>query len=89
MSEPLLLSPFQIRILLKCVIKPLSRDYISNSYRKYTAEERLAGLQSLIKQGMLTEQAMPKPGANRIPVFYFITDKGREWIEKYQADYPQ
>lgn len=82
-------SLFQIRILLKCVENPLSRYYISNSYRKYTATEREAWLQDLVKKGFLIEKALPKPNTNKIPVFYFITDKGRQWVEKYQENYPQ
>jgi hypothetical protein len=66
-----------------------SRNDISNSYRKYTATEREIDLQGLIKQDMLLEKSMPKAGVNRIPTFYFITDKGRAWVENYQANYPE
>jgi len=83
------LTVFQIRILLKCEDKPISQYYITNSFRKYTRQQREDELAQLVKEGMLEMKELPKKGTNKIPTFYFITEQGKLWVEQYQANYPE
>jgi hypothetical protein len=84
MSHNKLLTAFQIRMLLKCNERPVSKYYLSNPYRKYRSPEYTAGLQALIQEGFLEEKELPRVGAIRTPVSYFITEKWREWVKRYK-----
>jgi len=82
------LSTIEIRILLKCSIKALSKTDISKMFWKKTKQERGTALSTLIKLNLIGEEALPKLGAKKTPVFYNLTKKGKKWVEEYNANYP-
>jgi hypothetical protein len=84
-------SALQVRLLLKCAAKPMSKSEFSNFhlYKKSSPAERKQALEELIQQGLLLEKSMPKEGVNKIPTFYFVTDKGQKWLESYRTSYPK
>lgn len=83
------LTIFEIKILFKCAEKLLSKSYASNLYGAHKKKERDAAIKNLIQSGLIDKVEMPRPGANKTPVFYKITDKGNEWVEEYLKNYPK
>lgn len=79
----------QIRLLLGCSDKPLSKTHLANFYRKYSIQEREQALTELIDQHLITMQEMPQKGVRKIPTFYFITEQGKQWVNQYQENYPK
>lgn len=82
------LSTLEIRILLKCNEGMLKRGYVSQLYQKHSAADRKKAIDSLIKLCFIRAREMPKPGANKVPVFYEITNKGKAWVKNYLNNYP-
>jgi len=82
------LSTLEIRILLKCDKKLLSRTDISQLYKKFTKTYRDAAIKTLLNHDLIEAIEKPKEGASKTPVFYKITPKGKEWIERYNKNYP-
>jgi len=83
------LSVLEIKILLKCHKKTLSRTYVTSFYFRYPPPEREKALNNLIKNNLIIAKHLPKSGAARVPVFYEITDKGRGWVKDYLDNYPK
>ena len=67
------LSILEIKILLKCSQKILSRTYITSFYFRYPPAEREKALNNLIKNSLIVKRQLPKPKAARTPIFYEIT----------------
>ncbi len=82
-------SSLQIRLLLKCEQEPMTKSNVSKLYKKLEKDRRVEEITELIKAGMLTEKAMPKIGVNKTPVFYFLTEEGKNWVDQYHANYPR
>ena len=81
-------STLEIRILLKCAEKAISKRDVTQLYSNYPKAERDTTILKLIDQGYITAQVMPKPGTRKPPTFYRITDKGQQWVDKYLESYP-
>lgn len=82
------LNTLEIRILLKCNEKLLSRTYLAPLYNKYSLKERRKAIEHLIKEKYIIARELPKPGAKVVPVFYEITEKGKKWVRDYLDNYP-
>ena len=85
----LALNTLEIRILLACNEKFLQRSAVSQKYHTHSKNERESAIDTLISCKFITALELPKPGANKTPVFYEITDKGKEWVKKYLDNYPK
>lgn len=79
----------EIKILFKCDEKPLSKSYTTQLYKKMGKKKRDQIIQNLIKRNFIQEILLPKPGANKTPLFYAITEKGKNWIKQYLNNYPK
>jgi len=76
-------------MLLKCDEGLLKRNYVSQLYKAYSAEDREKAMNALINYGLVEAKEMPKPGAKITPVFYRITNKGKAWVKDYLDNYPK
>jgi len=83
------LSTLEIRILLKCDKKLLSRTDISQLYKKFTKTYRDAAIKTLLNYDLIEAIEKPKEGASKIPIFYQITPKGKNWVKSYNKNYPE
>ena len=83
------LSVLEIRILLKCDEKTVSKRDITRFYHKHPKVDREQAIANLITRGLLLAQELPKANAKKTPTFYSLTEKGREWVQAYEANYPQ
>ena len=83
------LKSLEIRILLKCYEILLNRSYITQIYHNYSKEERNKAIKTLSERGFIHSIELPKPGSNIAPVFYEITDKGKQWVKDYLNNYPK
>lgn len=81
-------NPLEIRILLKCNERPLGKKEISQLYRTYDSTERLTAIENLINGGLILSKQMPKPNSKKIPTYYWITDKGKKWVQEYIENLP-
>jgi len=82
------LSDLEIRMLLKCSEKPLSKRAVTQLYSKFGKGTRDKAIEYLADYGLITAHKMPKPGTRKTPVFYKITDKGQQWVKNYLDNYP-
>lgn len=78
----------EIRMLFKCAKKPMSKSNISNLFHRYSIEDREQALENLISDKLIEMKEMPRPDTKKPPVFYFISDAGKEWLKQYEASYP-
>lgn len=83
------LTSLEIKILLKCSASLLHRSYTSQLYRKYGIKERNNAINNLITSGLIIALEKPKPGANKTPVYYKITELGIHWVNQYLKNYPK
>lgn len=83
------LSTLEIRILLKCDKKLLSRTDISQLYKKFTKTYRDAAIKTLLKHSLIEAIEKPKEGTSKVPIFYQITSKGKIWVKNYNKNYPE
>lgn len=83
------LSTLEIRILLRCSESMLNRTDITQIYFKHSKEERSKAITNLIEREFILALELPKPGARKVPIYYEITEKGRQWVKKYLDNYPK
>ena len=83
------LSTLEIRILLKCSQGLMSKSAFSQLSRKEGKTKKDEALNNLIKQGYILTRELPRLDSNKIPVFYEITEKGKQWVKKYLDNYPK
>lgn len=86
---PIDLPLLEIRILLKCHEKAISKRDMTRFYYKHPKADREQALTHLMTRGLLLSQELPKAGAKKTPTFYSLTDAGKEWVKQYEANYPQ
>lgn len=84
-----MLSDLEMRILIKCTKKPLSKKNIAQAFRRFEKNKRDIAINNLLEANYIIEQKMPHPKANKPPTFYYITDKGKEWVKNYLDNYPK
>ncbi len=78
------------RILLKCAQEPLSKSRVVLLYApKFTKAQRDEAIASLMVHQLIAPKPMPKAGVKKTPTFYFITEKGQRWVERYYKDFPR
>jgi len=82
------LADLEVRMLLKCSEKPLSKHSVTQLYRKFEKVRRDEAIAHLTDDGFITAHKMPKPGTRKTPVFYKITDEGQKWVKQYLDNYP-
>ncbi len=82
------LTTLQIKVLLKCADKPLSKRNVTQVFSQYKKPERDQAIDELIYTGFLEAKELPKPGAKKTPIFYIATSKGIKWVEDYNTNYP-
>ena len=87
------LNPLQIRILLRCIDDPLSKTNLTRLCQNYARQHGKdwcqESIENLINQEFLISKEMPKPGATKTPILYFLTNKGKAWITHYKENYPK
>jgi predicted transcriptional regulator len=74
-----------IKILLKCDKHPVNKSDITQLYKPYKKEARNEIIDFLINHGYLESKKMPKPDVKKTPTYYFITQKGKQWVMEYLA----
>jgi hypothetical protein len=83
------LTPMQIRFLLWCVKRPISKTDVTKIYRQYSIEERDECIQGLLDSNLVEMRVLPKANARKSPTFYYITDKGKKWLTEYEKNFPE
>ena len=83
------LNTLEIRILLKCYKNLLSRTDVSQIYHNYSKEERSKAIKTLSESGFIHSIEFPKLDAKKVPVFYEITNRGKQWVKDYLNNYPK
>jgi len=83
------LSALEIRILLKCSQGLMSKSTFSQLSRKDGKAKKDKALNNLIKQEYILAKELPRLDSNKTPVFYELTEKGRQWVKKYLDNYPK
>ena len=83
------LSVLEIRLLIKCNKSPLSKRDVTQIFRHYAKSERDEAVHQLLQKELIHLRLMPKEGSGRTPTFYFITDKGKQWLTEYNATFPK
>ncbi len=83
------LQPAEIKILFKCEKKLLSRSYATQLFKQLGKIKRDHAINNLINNNFIQEVLLPKPGANKTPIFYEITEKGKNWLKQYLNNYPE
>jgi len=82
------LSTLEIKILFKCDTGLKSKSDITQLFKPYSKEERAKAIKNLIADKLILAQEMPKADSNKTPVFYKITEAGKNWVEDYNKNYP-
>lgn len=78
------LSIIRIRILLALYErKKLTQTDIAQRFRTATSEDKQKALGELEKDNLITKELCPKPHAKKIPIYYFITASGTDWVKSY------
>lgn len=72
------LTTLEIRILLKCSERLISKRDITQLYSNQQKAERDEAILTLSKHNFIIAQPMPKPGTRKTPIFYKITDEGQK-----------
>lgn len=72
-----------IRILLALYKKQMTKTAFSQRFRALPLNKRYSLLEELITLGLVSSEERPTPGAKHIPVFYFLTTNGQQWVENY------
>jgi len=83
------LSALEIKILMKCSEGLLNKRYASQLYKKETKPVRDAAIEHLIKKEFIAALKMPKQETKKTPTFYKLTEKGKDWLDKYNKNYPR
>jgi len=86
----LTLSTLEILILLKCNKRSglTSKTELSRSFRSRDIKEKEKAIKNLKEYNLILEQELPKPDSTKIPIFYKLTGKGKQWIDEYNKNYP-
>ena len=82
------LNELEIRILLKCFNKPLSKRDVTQKFHRAPIAERALAIDHLLESSLIESKALPKPNSKKTPIFYFITNSGKKWINSYNENYP-
>ena len=82
------LSPLEIRLLFKCREKPLQKKYVSQYYARYSASERKKALDSLIDKELINSVCLPTATAKKPTTIFKITPEGKQWLLRYEKNYP-
>ena len=82
------LSTLEIQILLKCSKDTFTKSDLSRFFMKNSLLEKQKMIRRLIIQDLILEQALPKIGSKKIPIFYSLTEKGKKWVVDYKKNYP-
>lgn len=82
-------SALSVKILLRLSRGMISKKYVTNLYGRYKKEDRDEAINGLLEQGLIESIELPKPGANKAPTFYKITEKGALWLDDYMKNYPK
>lgn len=77
------LSELAIKILLRCNRNPISKHEVTQFYKKYAKAERDSTIDYLFKNDYIRIARVPKLGSGKIPTYYFIIEKGKNWIRDY------
>lgn len=84
------LDVLEIRILLNIYEKePLNKTRLGRLSQKYTSVERERALKNLLTNQLIIEKQLPKPRTNKLPIFYYLTDRGKAWVKDYLDNYPK
>jgi len=79
----------EIQILLRCDAGDFNKTDLSQiARRQYSLTEKQKIIRGLIIKDLLIEKMLPKIGATRAPIFYFLTDNGKKWVDEYKKNYP-
>lgn len=76
-------STHQIRILLALNKGQMTKTAFSQRFRTLSLNERYVLLEKLIDDGLVGSEERPTPYAKQIPVFYFLTEQGKQWVANY------
>ena len=83
------LNTLSIRILLKCSNGIVKNRDVSQFYHRESKKNRDKALKGLIEKDYINKLILPKPGTNKPPIFYEITEKGKKWVVEYTKSYPK
>lgn len=72
-----------IKILISCDKKPLSKRDITQNFKRHSCECRRVSIEELLCHKLIEQKEMLKPGVRRVPTYYFISAKGKEWLKNY------
>lgn len=86
--EKTTLGILEIQILLKCSQGTLTKSALCQFSRNNSLLEKQKRIRNLIIQDLIIEQALPKIGCKKIPIFYSLTEKGKKWVTDYKKNYP-
>jgi len=67
----------------------MSKSTFSQLSRKDGKAKKDKALNNLIKQEYILAKELPRLDSNKTPVFYELTEKGRQWVKKYLDNYPK
>ena len=82
------LSTLEMQILLKCSKGTFTKSDLAKLSRKDSLLEKQKMIRHLIIQSLIIEQALPKIGSKKVPIFYSLTEKGKKWVANYKKNYP-
>ncbi|CAL7961377.1 conserved hypothetical protein [Gammaproteobacteria bacterium] len=87
----LVLSSLDILILLKCDEKNgvISKNDLGQVFRSYGTVAKERAIKKLKKYNLILVQKLPKLSSTKIPVFYKLTEKGKQWVDDYNKNYPK
>lgn len=73
----------QIKMLLALQKKQLTKTAFSQRFRGLAIADRYALLAQLIDDGLVSSEERPTPNAKHVPVYYFLTPAGKQWVATY------
>jgi len=85
------LSLLEVLIILKCSKQNglINRTELSRAFRRYDLKAKQKAIKNLTEQNLILVQELPRSGGRKIPVFYKLTDKGKQWVDEYNKNYPK
>ena len=82
------LAPLSLTNLIKCNEKPISKTDVTQFYKRHSPENRQKAIDALLENNLIEAKKRPKPGTQKAPIFYFITESGKNLLKQYENDYP-
>jgi len=85
------LNLLEVLIILKCSKQNglINRTELSRAFRRYDIKVKQKAIKNLAEHNLILIQELPKQGGRKIPVFYKLTEKGKQWIAEYSKNYPK